>query len=121
MSLGGQPLLYAALVNAQAKKDFRADSCCSASTPSKMCSVPTYSWWSRCVPRMARENQSWGLRIHGELAGLVLAVIEHGSRCVRVLGATENPVKSWVVQQARTLLMGLEDAGIRVKFVRLGL
>ena len=34
----------------------------------------------------------------------VLAVIEHGSRRVRVLGATEHPVQSWVVQQARNLL-----------------
>jgi transposase len=47
----------------------------------------------------------------------VLAVIEHGSRRVRVLGATEHPAQSWVVQQARNLLMDLEDAGTRVKFV----
>ncbi|MDX6422038.1 MAG: putative transposase [Trebonia sp.] len=32
----------------------------------------------------------------------VLAVIGHGSRRVRILGATEHPVQSWVVQQART-------------------
>ena len=31
----------------------------------------------------------------------VVAVIEHGTRRVRVLGATESPVQSWVVQQAR--------------------
>jgi len=47
----------------------------------------------------------------------VLAAIEHGSRRVRNLGATEHPVQSWVVQQARNLLMDLEDAGTRVKFV----
>lgn len=47
----------------------------------------------------------------------VLAVIEHGTRRVRVLGATENPTQSWVVQQARNLLMNLEDAGTQVKFV----
>ena len=47
----------------------------------------------------------------------VLAVIEHGSRRVRVLGATEHPVQSWVVRQARNLLVDLEDAGIQVKFV----
>jgi putative transposase len=47
----------------------------------------------------------------------VLAVIEHGTRRVRVLGATENPVQSWAVQQARNLLMDLEDAGMSVKFV----
>jgi putative transposase len=127
------------------------------------------------VLRLARENESWGYRrIHGELAGLglavapstvwqilkdagispaprrdgpgwaeflrsqaqgtlaldfftadllngtkvyVLAVIEHGTRRVRVLGAAENPVQSWAVQQARNLLMDLEDAGTSVKFV----
>jgi transposase InsO family protein len=52
-----------------------------------------------------------GAKVH------VLAVIEHGTRRVRVLGATGHPVQSWVVQQARNLLMDLEDAGTRVKFV----
>ena len=47
----------------------------------------------------------------------VLAVIEHGSRRVRVLGATEHPVQAWAVQQARNLLMDLEDTRTRVKFV----
>jgi transposase InsO family protein len=47
----------------------------------------------------------------------VLAVIEHGTRRIRVLGATEHPVQAWVVQQARNLLMDLEDTGTRVKFV----
>ena len=47
----------------------------------------------------------------------VLAVIEHGTRRVRVMGATEHPVQAWVVQQVRNLLMDLEDAGTRVKFV----
>jgi transposase len=127
------------------------------------------------VLRLARENESWGYgRIHGELAGLgiavapstvwqipkdagispaprrdgpgwaeflrsqaqamlaldfftagllngtkvyVLAVIEHGTRRIRVLGATESPVQSWVVQQARNLLMDLDDAGLSVKFI----
>ena len=47
----------------------------------------------------------------------VLAVIEHGTRRIRVLGATEHPAQSWVVQQARNLLMDLEDARMNVKFV----
>jgi DNA-binding NarL/FixJ family response regulator len=47
----------------------------------------------------------------------VLAAIEHGTRRVRFLGATEHPVESWVIQQARNLVMDLEDAGTRVKFV----
>jgi transposase len=127
------------------------------------------------VLRLARENESWGYRrIHGELAGLgiavapstvwqilkdagmspaprrngpgwaeflrsqaqgilaldfftadmldgttvyVLAVIEHGTRRIRILGATEHPVQSWVAQHARNLLMDLEDAGTSVKFI----
>ena len=47
----------------------------------------------------------------------VLAVIEHGTRRIRILGATGHPVQAWVVQQARNLLMDLDDAGIQVKFV----
>ena len=47
----------------------------------------------------------------------VLAVIEHGTRRIRVLGATGHPVQAWVVQQARNLIMDLEDSGTRVKFV----
>ena len=47
----------------------------------------------------------------------VLAAIEHGTRRVRILGATEHPVQAWAVQQARNLLMDLEEAGTRVKFV----
>jgi transposase InsO family protein len=41
----------------------------------------------------------------------------HGSRRVRVLGATEHPVQFWVVQQARNLLMDLDDGAIGVRFV----
>jgi len=52
-----------------------------------------------------------GTKVH------VLAVIEHGTRRIRILGATEHPVQSWVVQQARNLLMDLDDAGRRAKFV----
>jgi putative transposase len=47
----------------------------------------------------------------------VRAVIEHGTRRIRILGVTEHPARSWVVQQARNLLMDLQDAGTRVKFV----
>ncbi len=47
----------------------------------------------------------------------VLAAIEHGTRRIRILGATEHPIQSWVVQQARNLLMDLEDAKTSMKFV----
>jgi putative transposase len=47
----------------------------------------------------------------------VLAVIEHRTRRIRVLGATAHPCASWVVQAAKNLVMDLEDAGCRARFL----
>ncbi len=85
-------------------------------------------------PVLRREGPGWAEFLRSQAQGIlaldfftadllngtkvyVLAVIEHGTRRIRVLGATEHPVQAWVVQQARNLLMDLEDAGTRVKFV----
>ncbi|MEU8140240.1 integrase core domain-containing protein [Streptodolium elevatio] len=47
----------------------------------------------------------------------VLAAIEHGTRRVRILGATPHPTATWVTQAARNLVMDLEDAGAKAKFL----
>ena len=47
----------------------------------------------------------------------VLAVIEHATRRIRILGATAHPTASWVTQTAQNLLMDLDDAGCRVKYL----
>ena len=47
----------------------------------------------------------------------VLAVIEDGSRRIRILGATAHPCASWVAQAARNLAMDLEDARCRARFL----
>ncbi|MDN3059894.1 integrase core domain-containing protein [Streptomyces hygroscopicus] len=47
----------------------------------------------------------------------VLVVIEHGSRRIRVLGATTHPTASWVAQAAKNLVMDLEDLGCRARFM----
>jgi putative transposase len=46
-----------------------------------------------------------------------LAVIEHATRRVRMLGVTAYPTGAWLAQQARNLLMALEDAGRRFQFL----
>src|SRR5260221_7332200 len=47
----------------------------------------------------------------------VLAVIEHTTPRIRILGATAHPNTSWVAQVARNLVMDLEDAGSKARYL----
>jgi putative transposase len=47
----------------------------------------------------------------------VLAVIAHTSRRIRILGATAHPTASWVAQVAKNLVMDLEDAGSKARYL----
>ncbi len=46
-----------------------------------------------------------------------LAVIEHSSRRIRILGATAHATTSRVTQAAKNLVMDLEDVGCRAQFM----
>ncbi|GAA2842633.1 hypothetical protein [Nonomuraea rubra] len=47
----------------------------------------------------------------------VLAVIEHATRRVRVLGTTAHPSAAWVIQVIRNLVMDLDNVGCRARFL----
>ena len=85
-------------------------------------------------PAPQRDRQSWRdfLRTHGEsiLACdfftvdtvwlrrvYVLVFLSVGSRRVEYLACTSNPNSAWMLQQARNLLMELDDRGRAVRFV----
>ncbi len=47
----------------------------------------------------------------------ILAVIEHATRRIRVLGTTAHPTAAWVIQVIKNVVMDLGDAGCRARFL----
>lgn len=47
----------------------------------------------------------------------ILAVIEHTTRRIRVLGTTAHPNAGWAIQAIKNLVMDLEDAGCRTRYL----
>jgi len=85
-------------------------------------------------PAPCRTGQTWAAFLRGQARAIlacdfftartltgatlhVFAVIEHATRRVRVLGVTADPTAGWTVQQARNLLMDVQDAGAAIKYV----
>lgn len=44
-------------------------------------------------------------------------MIEHASLRIKILGATAHPAASWAAQAAHNLVMDLQDAGCRKRYL----
>ena len=80
-------------------------------------SVPT---WPQFLRSQAEAILACDFFTAGLLDGTqayVLAVIEHATRRICILGVTLHPTGEWTAQQARNLMMDLGEQGHRVKFM----
>jgi putative transposase len=85
-------------------------------------------------PALRRTDPTWALFLRSQAEAIlacgfftadlldgtqayVLAVIEHVTRRIRILGVTLYSTGDWTAQQARNLIMDLGEQACRVKFV----
>ena len=88
----------------------------------------------RHQPRPETDRATWSQFLHSQADAIlacdffsadlldgthahVLAVVEHATRRIRILGVTPRPTGEWTTQQARSLIMDLGEHANRVKFM----
>src|ERR1019366_5477439 len=76
--------------------------------------------WSQFLPSQAEAILAcdfFTVGLPGGTRAYVLAVMEHATRRIRILGVTLHPTGEWTAQQARNLLIDLSEQTQRVKFM----
>ncbi len=78
---------------------------------------PTWSQFLRSQAEAILACDFFTAGLPGGTRAHVLAVIEHATRRIRILGVTLHPTGEWTTQQARNLLMELGGQADRVTFM----
>jgi transposase len=85
--------------------------------PAPRRSGPTWSQFLRSQAQMILACDFFTADLLDGTQTYVLAVIDHATRRIRILGVTLHPTGEWTAQQARNLVMDLDDQAHRVKFM----
>ena len=85
--------------------------------PARRRTGPTWSQFLRSQAEAILACDFFSVDLLDGTQAYVLAVIEHASRRVRILGVTLHPTGEWTTQQARNLIMDLGEHAHRVKFM----
>jgi putative transposase len=78
---------------------------------------PAWSQFLRSQAEAILASDFFTVDLPGGTQAHVLAVIEHATRRIRILGVTLHPTGEWTTQQARNLLMDLGEQAHQVKFM----
>ena len=89
----------------------------SGTGPGRRQTGPTWSQFLRSQAEAILACDFFTVDLPGGTQAYVLAVIEHATRRIRILGITLHPTGEWTAQQARNLLMDLDEQAHRVKFM----
>jgi putative transposase len=103
------------------------------------CEIAAFTVWqilkdADIDPTPQRSTTTWASFLHNQADAILacdffetitltgrrlyaLAVIEHTTRRIRILGATTRPTAAWVAQSARNLMMDLEDVGATAQYM----
>ena len=85
--------------------------------PAPRPTAPTWSHFLRSQAKAVLACDFFTVNLLDGTQAYVLAMIEHASRRIRILGVTRHPTGEWTTQQARNLLMDLGEQAHRVKFM----
>ncbi len=85
--------------------------------PAPRRSAPTWPQFLRSQAEAILASDFYTVDLIDGTQAYVLAVIEHATRRIRILGVTLHPTGEWTAQQARNLIMDLGEQVHRVKFM----
>jgi putative transposase len=78
---------------------------------------PTWSLFLRSQAQTILACDFFTAELLNGTQAYILAVIEHATRRIRILGVTSHPTGEWTAQQARSLITDLGEQAHQVKFM----